>query len=422
MISSRLFRFLWFWIFIGFLLSALLLVFLIVPDLRMVSGGRWLAVAGLLIVIPWFLGFGLARHLLRPLHEFSHVLALITDQVDVSQKIAYRSRDELGQVSHGLNKMIKGFKQILQEIRDHARQIAGESGEMAKASAGSAEVSQVLATAIHELSAGVMLQAERAQATTNTIQEMVRAVEGLAVSAERLREAMDTANQRVEQGLEAAHKVSAATMESVQGVAELNQTSNSLEKVSEQVQEIVQLIGNIAKQTHLLALNAAIESARAGEQGKGFTVVATEIRRLSEDTSRSVEQVGAMLEQFREFISRSAGQARRVQEVAREQEELSRHMNESFSAIHQSVQLVHQEILSMDQASQQLRAGSQEVLGNMQAVAHAAQSLTSEAQQASSGVQEQATLAGQLARSTRTVAELAEMLRGIAERWKGLDQ
>ena len=422
MISSRLFRYLWFWIFIGFLAWGVLFFLLVVPDLGNIPAGRWVAVAVLLIVISVLLGFGLTRYLLRPLQEFIHVLTLITDQVDVSQKIAYRSKNELGQVSHGINKVIKGFKQILLEIRDHARQIAGESGEMAKASAGSAEVSKILTTAINELSAGVMLQAERAQATTETVQEMTHAVEGLAASAERLREAMDTVNRRVEQGLEAVRKVSAATMESVQGVAELNQTSNSLEQVSEQVQEIVRLIGNIAKQTHLLALNAAIESARAGEQGKGFAVVATEIRRLAEDTSSSVEQVGAMLEQFREFISRSAGQARRVQDVAREQEELTRRMNEAFSAIDQSVQLVHQEILSMDEASQQLRAGSQEVLGNMQAVARAAQSLTSEAQQASSGVQEQATLADELARSTRTVADLADMLRGMAERWKGLDQ
>src|SRR5690606_33428763 len=153
-----------------------------------------------------------------------------------------------------------------------------------------------------------MQQAERAQATTDTTQDMVRAVEGLTDSAEQLRRAMETANQRVLQGLEAARNVNMATAENVQGVAELNQTSDALEKVSEKVQEIVQLIGNIAKQTHLLALNATIESARAGEHGKGFAVVATEIRRLAEDTSRSVEQVGSMLEQFREYISRSAEQ------------------------------------------------------------------------------------------------------------------
>ena len=270
------FRLMWLWSFAGLLVLAAGFLLLLVPDWTAVSPARWAAAVVFLLVLSWLMGVGMSRMVTRPLNEFRHVLSLITDEVDISKRISYRANHELGQVSHGINKVIKGFQQILLDILRYARRIAQESQEMAEASAGSAQVSQVLSGALQELSDGVMQQAERAQMTTDTTQEMVQAVERLAASAQQLRNAMDAAHERVLLGLEAARNVNQAMEENVQGVAELNETSDELEAVAEKVQEVVHLIGNVAKQTHLLALNATIESARAGEQGRGFAVVATE--------------------------------------------------------------------------------------------------------------------------------------------------
>src|SRR5690606_31437137 len=115
-LGGGLFRAVWTWVFIGWLVFAVIGCLILVPDWREVSWFRWAAAAVLFIVLSWLVSFGLSRTITRPLNEFRHVLTLITDEIDVSKRISYRSTNELGQVSHGINKVIKGFRQILLEI------------------------------------------------------------------------------------------------------------------------------------------------------------------------------------------------------------------------------------------------------------------------------------------------------------------
>src|SRR5699024_6710184 len=118
-----------------------------------------------------------------------------------------------------------------------------------------------------------------------------------------------------------------------QSALKLEQATSALTEVSNQANNIVQLIGNIASQTNLLALNAAIEAARSGEHGHGFSVVAAEIRTLSEETTKSVEQVQAMLDKIQEHVIECSEQSHDVNKLSNEQQQLAGDLDEVFTNI-----------------------------------------------------------------------------------------
>jgi methyl-accepting chemotaxis protein len=372
-----------------------------------------------LLVSYFFLSY-ISKHIKQPLREFDVAIRSVTDKVDLSKRSGYRSQNEMGMVSHGLNKMLKGLRNILLDVKEYALRFSNESDEIAKASQMLAGNADTLSSVIEELSNGITDQANRANISKATMEKMMKVIKDVERGSDYLSEVVNTADNRVYEGREKVKQVNATIKESVKMAESLTEATSQLKNASSKANNILQLIGNIANQTNLLALNAAIEAARAGDQGKGFAVVAEKIRSLSEETSKSVEQVNQMLQQIQHYVQTSAVESSAIHEVTNQQKQLSEQLDNAFQNISNIMHIVSEETKKMTNASHDMLKGSEKVFSEMEAVSFATSSLAAGSQQAAASIQEQSATTKEVANRIREVADLAVELKHIAERWKGL--
>ncbi|MEW6048289.1 MAG: methyl-accepting chemotaxis protein, partial [Bacillota bacterium] len=211
------------------------------------------------------------------LYRFIHVpisqaitgLTAMSDRLDLTYRVAFRAADERGELSHQVNRVVKGFHNVLLEVFKQANALAQVSQGLVRVTEQTAQWSQQTAKAINEL-------ASTAEAQARQSQDVSRAVAELLAEARRLAEETAQAAAQAARAGEAAaegDRLSAEAARQAVSAREAAQQSHELalrllEAVA-QVELILGLIGEVAQQTNLLALNAAIEAARAGEQGRG---------------------------------------------------------------------------------------------------------------------------------------------------------
>ena len=263
-------------------------------------------IIGLFIVVGLLLLYafgGIYQAMRRAIDELQAVTAQIA-QGDLTSRVEVRSRDEIGDVGNSLNAMVAAFSTSLSHVErsshsvSDAAQRLGESMSQARQSMQSqqAETDQV-ATAIHEMTASV------ADVAQNT--------EGAATAAQQASEASTTGLAIMRQ----THETITALASEVELSAEKVQ---ALAVHSDEIGGVIEVIRTIADQTNLLALNAAIEAARAGEQGRGFAVVADEVRTLASRTQKSTEEIRRIIQQLQHATQQAVAQMTTGQERARE--------------------------------------------------------------------------------------------------------
>ena len=263
-------------------------------------------IIGLFIVVGLLLLYafgGIYQAMRRAIDELQVVTAQIA-QGDLTSRVEVRSRDEIGDVGNSLNAMVAAFSTSLSHVErsshsvSDAAQRLGESMSQARQSMQSqqAETDQV-ATAIHEMTASV------ADVAQNT--------EGAATAAQQASEASTTGLAIMRQ----THETITALASEVELSAEKVQ---ALAVHSDEIGGVIEVIRTIADQTNLLALNAAIEAARAGEQGRGFAVVADEVRTLASRTQKSTEEIRRIIQQLQHATQQAVAQMTTGQERARE--------------------------------------------------------------------------------------------------------
>lgn len=214
---------------------------------------------------------------------------LITDLANGSGDLTHRlkvdTKDDLGMIADGVNRFIENLQKMMLEVSDSNAQISNEISQMEN----QADTSQELLSA----------HTSEMEMAVTSINEMSSTADAVAESAATAAKQTQNANTEAEQSKvivqQAVNNVTAL-------VDEVEQTSHSIVQMSkdtEQIGDVLNVIGEIAEQTNLLALNAAIEAARAGEQGRGFAVVADEVRALAARTRQSTEEINQMLMKLR---------------------------------------------------------------------------------------------------------------------------
>ena len=291
-------------------------------DMRMLSISLILAIIGL----GGALGFSIVRGINRSVSELRGVMVKMSADGDLSARAKVYGQDEIGEAATAFNTLIDGFANIIRQVLGHAGTVSGTAAQLSASSAQIAQSSQA--------------QSEAAASTAAAVEQITVSINSVAANTEDVRKLSERSlsqtrqgNQNVTEMVGEIHSVQEAVNQIANSVKEFVDSTRAIAGMTQQVKEI-------ADQTNLLALNAAIEAARAGEQGRGFAVVADEVRKLAEKSAQSaneIDRVTNSLNQKSTHVEATVQAGLRSLQTTQEHiERVSTVLNEAGEAVTQS--------------------------------------------------------------------------------------
>ncbi|UFP99296.1 methyl-accepting chemotaxis protein [Pseudomonas fitomaticsae] len=242
-----------------------------------------LIIAGLGLLVIWLVGHGIAR----PLKQMVTMLDDIAQgEGDLTRRLSSDRKDELGSIA-------KGFNTFLAKLQGMITQVVSSVQSVSDSSEHTADIA--IRTNI-----GIQKQMAEIDQVATAVQEMTATAQDVARNATQAAQAASHADQAASQGMQIVRDTSNSIGVLAVEIGKAVDVVQTLAKDSENINAILIAIRGIAEQTNLLALNAAIEAARAGEQGRGFAVVADEVRNLAQKTQKATEEIQSMIQQLQQ--------------------------------------------------------------------------------------------------------------------------
>lgn len=336
---------------------------------------------------------------------------------DLTVRIETGSRDEIGVLAQNFNEMTEKMRELLKEMRDTGFTLASSSEELTASAEEVSKSSEEVATAVSELAQGASEQAISTEKGSMQISEIVHGLGKIAEGMGNSEELAEKARESVDKGDQSVHFQEIKMAESKNVALSVEEAVSTLSRKSKEIGHVVDVIRTIADQTNLLALNAAIEAARAGEQGRGFAVVADEVRTLAEQSKASVVRVQELINEVQSGIDQTVVEINRSRLVLGEQERAVNETIAVFGDISRAVTDISNNIKEVYKVTSSLNSNAQLADDVITSIASIAQETAAGTEELAASSQEQSAVMRQITLSAEELSKLAVQLQGSIERF-----
>ncbi len=308
-------------------------------------------------------------------------------------------RENFSKILENLEKAREMLRTMISTVMENSKHVAASSQELALASEQAGQATSQIATTIQQVTSGITQQSEATARITTMIEEEVKAIQNLVEGTQRQGLAVRKAGE-VTNLISSTGGISDKVSESNRKVEEMGERSNK-------IGAIVETIDDIASQTNLLALNAAIEAARAGEQGKGFAVVADEVRKLAERSSIATKEIAALIGEIQST----------VKEAVQVSTSAAQEIGIASGDLMESIEAVAKVVEENEIVTQKLSASSNEVMQAMENIAAVSEENGAAVEQVSASTEEMTAQVEEVNASAQSLSDMAALLQESTQKF-----
>ncbi|MBU9721390.1 MULTISPECIES: methyl-accepting chemotaxis protein [Bacillaceae] len=363
------------------------------------------------LVIGIFVAFFVARQIVTPILVVVNKIQEVAKGNFSGDEIKTKSKDEIGQLTSSVNEMVENLRFLLQRTMDTSNKVAAASKQLSQNSETTSQSTFEIAKTTEEVAASALNTVQTSKDSAMAMEEMTQGIQRIAMSSQVVAETAQEATVETEQGNGDIQQV-ISQMESIStSVMKMSSVMNELGMKSKSIGSIVEIITNISEQTNLLALNAAIEAARAGEHGKGFAVVADEVRKLAEESRKSAMDIGSVIQEIQQETDQAVHHMNEGSDEVKTGISTVNKAGEAFHRISESIQQVSTQIQEVSAISEEMSASAEQVNASVEEMATTAGETSSRFTQVQSGTDEQLSSIQEISASAEQLNHLAEELK-----------
>lgn len=366
-----------------------------------------LAVLASILLIGFIMSFKMARSITNPLIKIAGQMEQISKGNLILEPLSIKSKDEIGELMEAVNEMGNQLRKIVQDIHHASDTMSKQSSDLLSSSKELKEGSNQIAATMQELSAGAESQANSASELSEAMGMYMDKIYQIHRNGKEMFDKSREVLELTDNGSKLMNQSKKLFDYMFTGMQSNMKKIKKLDERSKQISKLVEVIQSIADQTNLLALNAAIEAARAGEHGKGFAVVADEVRKLAEQVSSSVVDIQKIVEE----VHSETNKVTKSFELGFQQVESGMDsMNETSAAFQQIKETIKEISERINNAQNDLT----DMLSTSESINDSISNIASISEEAAAGIEQTSASAATTNESAATIASHAESMSNLA--------